>query len=167
MRVMEMLVSRRNAVIVAAIVMCSSAALGQSISRPPGMSEAEAAKIAETVSVLDHVWLNAAHNRDTGTMAWLFSEGFVEVHPGGPMVNKAEQIAQIKEPGRANLLLYPSDIQVRYVSPDVAVLTDITHIKGVSGGVTYNGDYRVIRVFAKQQGRWRAAGAGITHVTGR
>ncbi|MGH9355549.1 MAG: nuclear transport factor 2 family protein [Terriglobia bacterium] len=167
MRVLQMLASRRSAVTVAVIVMCSSAALGQSPNHPAGVSDAEIAKIAKTVSVLDHVWLNAAHNRDPGTMAWLFSEGFVEVHPGGPMVNKAEQIAQIKEPGRANLILYPSDIQVRYVSPDVAILTDITHIKGVSGGVTYNGQYRVIRVFAKQQGRWRAAGAGITHITGQ
>ena len=163
MRVIEMLVSKRNSVIVAAIVVFSSAAFGQSISHEPGMSEAKVAKIARTVSVLDHVWLDAAHNRDTGTMAWLFADNFVEVHPGGQLVDKALQLAQIKNPDRGNLVLYPSDIQVRYVSPDVAVLTDVTHITGESGGITYNGQYRVIRVFAKQQGRWRAA--GITRIT--
>jgi hypothetical protein len=45
------------------------------------------------------------------------------------------------------------------------VLTDTTTIKGSSGGVTYNGPQRVIRVFVKQHGRWRAAGAGIVRVT--
>jgi len=24
--------------------------------------------------ILDHIWLDAAHNRDTGTMAWLFAD---------------------------------------------------------------------------------------------
>lgn len=150
MRVTGTLASRHNAVIIAAIMVCSSVALGQPAGHKPAMSKAKAANIAETVSVLDHVWLNAAHNRDTGTMAWLFSDGFVEVHPGGQMVDKAEQIAQIKNPDRGNLALYPDNIQVRYVSPDVAILTDITHITGESGGITYNGQYRVIRVFAKQ-----------------
>ncbi len=167
MGVIQMWISKRNAVILAAIVAFSPAALGQPTrtSHKPAMSKAEAANVAETVSILDHVWLDAAHNRDTGTMAWLFSDGFVEVHPGGQIVNKAQQIAQIKNPDRENLKLYPSNIQVRYVAPDVAVMTDITHIEGESGGIKYNGQYRVIRVFVKQQGRWRAAGAGIAHIT--
>jgi ketosteroid isomerase-like protein len=117
--------------------------------------------VAKTAAILDHVWLDAAHNRDTETMAWLFADNFVEVHPGGDIVNKQEQIAQIEDPQRANLELHPDEIQVRYASPDVAVLTDVTTIRGLSGGVNYNGKQRVIRVFVKQGGRWKAAGAGI------
>ncbi len=120
--------------------------------------------VRSTVAVLDHIWLDAAHNRDTGTMEWLFADDFVEIHPGGDIVNKQQQIDQIKDPNRDNLELHPDDIEVRYASPDVAVLTDITTIRGLSGGVTYDGKHRVIRVFVKQQGRWRAAGAGITRI---
>jgi hypothetical protein len=54
---------------------------------------------------------------------------------------------------------------VRYMSPEVAVLTDTTTIKGTSGGVSYDGPQRVIRVFVKLNGRWRAAGAGIVRIT--
>jgi hypothetical protein len=43
-------------------------------------------------------------------------------------------------------------------------LTDTTTIKGTSGGVSYDGPQRVIRVFVKQNGRWRAAGAGIARI---
>jgi ketosteroid isomerase-like protein len=140
------------------IIASGALALGQS------SSKASLDDVRKTVAVLDHVWLDAAHNRDTGTMDWLFAEDFVEIHPGGDIVNKQQQIDQIKKTSRDNLELHPDDIEVRYASPDVAVLTDITTIRGLSGGVTYDGKQRVIRVFVKQQGRWRAAGAGITRI---
>jgi ketosteroid isomerase-like protein len=125
---------------------------------------AAAGEDAATIAVMDHIWLDAAHNRDIGTLQWLFADDFVEVHPGGFFVNKQEQIDQINDPQRILNEIHPDDIQVRYISPDVAVLTDTTTIKGTSGGVTYNGPQRVIRVFVKQQGRWRAAGAGIVRI---
>ncbi len=79
------------------IVATAALALGQT---PKKMSQED---VAGTVSVMDHIWLNAAHNRDTGTMAWLFADNFVEIHPGGEIVNKAQQIDQIKDtqPGKS------------------------------------------------------------------
>jgi ketosteroid isomerase-like protein len=141
------------------IVATAALALGQTPKKK--MSQEN---VAETVSVMDHIWLDAAHNRDTGTMAWLFADDFVEIHPGGEIVNKTQQIDQIKDASRENLELHPDDIDVRYASPDVAVVLDTTTIRGLSGGVKYDGKYKVIRVFVKQQGRWRAAGAGIAPI---
>jgi uncharacterized protein (TIGR02246 family) len=120
-------------------------------------------KPTEIAAVLDHVWLDAAYNHDTGTMAWLFAKDFVEVHPGGEVVNGQKQMDQIKDPNNPITELHPDDIQVRYASPDVVVLTDTTTIRS-RRGTPYNGTYRVIRVFVKQEGRWRAAGAGITAI---
>ncbi len=117
---------------------------------------------AELVSVLDHVWLDAARNNDTGTMAWLFSDSFVEMHNGGGIVTRAKQVAQIKSSSTDLTELYPSDIKVRYVSPDVAILTDVTSIKGTRDGQDISGQYHVLRVFNKQNGRWRAAAAGLS-----
>jgi uncharacterized protein (TIGR02246 family) len=113
--------------------------------------------------VLDHIWLDAAHNRDTETMAWLFSKDFVEVHPDGEVVTGQQQMDQVKAPNHELVELHPDNIQVRYTSPDVAVLTDTTTIRDRSG-TKFNGLYRVIRVFVKQGGRWRAAGAGISPI---
>jgi ketosteroid isomerase-like protein len=138
-------------------------ALGQEQKKPAAAGEDAAA----TIAIMDHIWLDAAHNRDTGTLEWLFADDFVEIHPGGFIVNKQEQIDQIRDPQRILNEIHPDDINVRYVSPDVAVLTDTTMIKGTSGGVTYDGPQRVIRVFVKQHGRWRAAGAGIVRITTR
>jgi ketosteroid isomerase-like protein len=149
------------AVLLVVIIASGTAALGQAPKKMAGED------VAKTAAILDHVWLDAAHNGDTETMAWLFADNFVEIHPGGFIVSKQEQIDQIGDPQRANLELHPDNIQVRYASPDVAVLTDVTTIRGLSGGVNYNGKQRVIRVFVKQNGRWRAAGAGIVPISAK
>ena len=142
------------------VIASGAVALGQTPKKPAAAGE----DVAATIAIMDHIWLDAAHNRDAGTLNWLFADDFVEVHPGGFIVNKQQQIEQIMDPQRTLNELHPEDIQVRYVSADVAVLTDTTMIKGTSGGVSYNGPQRVIRVFVKQHGRWRAAGAGIVRV---
>jgi ketosteroid isomerase-like protein len=143
------------------IIASGAVALGQAPKKPVASGESPAA----TIAVMDHIWLDAAHNRDTGTMDWLFADNFVEIHPGGFIVNKKEQLDQIRDPNIILTEIHPDDIQVRYVSPDVAVLTDTTTIRGESAGVKYNGPQRVMRVFVKQNGRWRAAGAGIAPIT--
>lgn len=137
-----------------------SMVLGQT-NQPAKRAGGPEENIAETVSVLDHVWLDAARNRDITTMAWLFADGFVEVHAGGGIVNKQQQIDQIKDPKGELVEIHPDDIQVRYVSPDVALLTDTTTLQWRGGSRTDNGPHRVLRVFVKQDGRWRAAGAGM------
>ena len=148
-----------SALLFVVVIASSAIAMGQSSKK---VAEED---VAKTIAILDHIWLDAAHNGDTETMAWLFADNFVEIHPGGFIVDKKEQIDQIADPQRANLELHPDNIQVRYASPDVAVLTDVTTIQGLSGGVKYDGKQRVIRVFVKQNGRWRAAGAGIVPIS--
>jgi ketosteroid isomerase-like protein len=140
-------------------------AIAQSAKSKTADRKSQGENVAETVAILDHVWLDAAYNRDTGTMAWLFTDGFVEIHPGGEVVNAQQQIDQVRDPNGGLQEIHPDDIQVRYASPDVAVLTDTTTIRGQHGANKYDGKYRVIRVFVKQDGRWRAAGAGITRIT--
>ncbi len=140
------------------IVASGAVALGQTPRKTGGEN------VAETVSILDHIWLDAAHNHDGETAAWLFADNFVEIHPGGILVNKQEQVDMIQDAQRGNIDIQSKDIQVRYASADVAVLTDTTTIRGTQGGVKYDGQYRVMRVFAKMQGRWRAAGAGIARL---
>jgi hypothetical protein len=143
------------------IIASGAVALGQAYKKPAAAGE----DVAATAAIMDHIWMDAAHNPDTGTLEWLFADDFQEDHPGGYIVNKQEQIDQIRDRQRTLNELHPDDIHARYTSPDVAVLTDTTTIRGTSGGVTYAGPQRVIRVFVKQHGRWRAAGAGIVRLT--
>ena len=147
------------AMILVLMIASGAVVLGQS-AKKAGQED-----VATTVGILDHVWLDAAHNRDIETMSWLFADNFVEIHPGGDVVNKQQQLDQIADTQRPSLDIHPDDIQVRYASADVAVLTDTTIIHGSSGGVNYDGRQRVMRVFVKQNGRWRAAGAGLATIS--
>ncbi len=143
------------------IIASAAMALGQAPKKPAATGE----DVAGTVAMLDHVWLDAAHNHDGDVAAWLFADNFVEIHPGGFLVTKQQQVDMIKNTQLGDLAIQSSDIQVRYASPDVALLTDTTTIRGKQGETNYDGQYRVMRVFAKLQGRWRAAGAGIARIS--
>jgi uncharacterized protein (TIGR02246 family) len=142
------------------IIASGAVALGQAPKKPAAAGE----DVAGTAAILDHVWLDAAHNHDGDTAAWLFADDFVEIHPGGFLVNKQQQVDMIANTKLGDLAIQSSDIQVRYASPDVAVLTDTTTIRGMQGETNYSGQYRVMRVFVKQHGRWRAAGAGLARI---
>ena len=147
-------------VMILLIVASGGVALGQAPKKQAATDE----DVAGTVAILDHVWLDAAHNHDGDTAAWLFADNFVEIHPGGILVSKQQQVDMIKNTQLGDIAIQSSDIQVRYASPDVAVLTDTTTIRGTQGETNYGGQYRVMRVFVKQHGRWRAAGAGIARI---
>jgi uncharacterized protein (TIGR02246 family) len=149
----------------AATIVLLIASGGVALGQAPAKSAA-GEDVAGTVAILDHVWLDAAHNHDGETAAWLFADNFLEIHPGGFLVTKKQQVDMIADSKLGDLAIQSSDIQVRYASPDVAVLTDTTTIRGTQGETNYSGQYRVMRVFVKQYGRWRAAGAGIARIAG-
>lgn len=156
--------TRKYAALTTALFLMASGAVAlvQAQQKPAASGE----DVAGTVSILDHIWLDAARNHDGETAAWLFADDFVEIHPGGFLVTKQGQVDMIGNTKLGDLQIQSKDIQVRYASPDVAVLTDTTTIHGTQGDVPYDGKYRVMRVFVKQHGRWRAAGAGLATLKG-
>lgn len=128
------------------------------------MAQADNADMAKAITQLDHDWLSAASHRDTAALGRIFSSRFTEVHSGGGVVDKQGQIAEIHA-STTKLNVEPTEIVVRYLSPDVAVLTDRTVIHGTRKGEDISGTYRVLRAFVKENGTWHAAGAGLTLIT--
>ncbi len=126
--------------------------------------QADNADMAKAITQLDHDWLSAASHRDTAALGRIFSSRFTEVHSGGGVVDKQEQIAEIRA-ATTKLNVEPTEIVVRYLSPDVAVLTDKTVIHGTRKGEDITGTYRVLRAFVRENGTWHAAGAGLTLIT--
>ena len=116
----------------------------------------------EQVSELNRQWLKAAVAHHTDFMEQLFADDFVEMHHGGEVVSKKGQIDQIKSPMNHFADIYPEDMVLRYASPNTIIMTDTTTVKGANMGKDQTGKYRVLRVFVKQQGKWRAAGAALT-----
>jgi ketosteroid isomerase-like protein len=150
----------------AAILAVSSGALSQTPGKKADetASRSKGGSVADQVSELDRQWLNAARTRHTDYMEQLFADDFLEMHSGGEVVSKARQIEQIKSSKTKIDEIRPDNIELRYVSPNVAMLTDTTTIRGSRDGTEITGKYRVLRVFVKQQGKWRAAGAALTQL---
>ena len=86
----------------------------------------------------------------------------MEAHAGGEIVDKTKQITQSRSDKTEIVEIHPDDINIRYLTPNTAILTDTTTIRGVSEGHSRTGIYRVLRGLVKENGEWVAAGAGLT-----
>jgi ketosteroid isomerase-like protein len=111
---------------------------------------------------LDQKWVEAGRNRDVAYLDQLFTDDFVEssAGSGGEISNKAQLFKKIASPERNFSSGTLDDIHV-HLYGDTAVVTDHTSAKGTIRGHDITGDYRAMRFFVKQHGRWRAAGAAI------
>jgi ketosteroid isomerase-like protein len=86
----------------------------------------------------------------------IFADDFVAFNPQGQMLNKAQQLANLSRPDRTLKVENARDTQVRfYGNGDVAILTEHVTVDGMDKGKPFGGEYRFVRVFAKQHGEWK------------
>jgi hypothetical protein len=89
-----------------------------------------------------------------------WTDQFMEIYPNGDVHFKADMMAsQSATPFPPGTGAFPEDFKLRAVYGDFALGTDTTTIKGVAGS---NGVYRGLRMFVKENGKWRVAGAMFT-----
>lgn len=147
MKLVQMLVL---AVIVAAVPLAAAPS-----------SATEAADKAQLVK-LDKEWLDAARNHNRAFCAQLWAPGFVEVIGHGVVLSREQLLDLISDKSRKGKP-YVDDIHVANYYGDVAVVTDHTTLVGHDTGSKADlaGQYRVIRVYIKRNGKWRAIAAGL------
>jgi uncharacterized protein DUF4440 len=86
-----------------------------------------------------------------------WTDQFFEIYPNGEVHFKADMMASqsaapAPAPGNG---AFPEDFKLRALYGDFALATDTTTLKGGS----LNGVYRGLRMFVKENGKWRVAGA--------
>ena len=121
--------------------------------------------VEQVIVGLDHKWVEAATNADTAFLRALFSEKMFEVQPDGRVATADEMLKEIatRNPGRIEG--YCDEVQIRGIYGDTAILTDRRVRKGTAAnGQDISGQWRVTRVFVKQEGRWRAVAAAMTPI---
>jgi len=159
----EIRMSMRNlaAITVTAVLYLS---FNQAVTAQSNSNTQTNTNVATIVTDLDHQWLAHARTRQTQFLHELFTDDFVEVLDGGQILTKAQLIGFIEASNTQMDVLDADEIQVSEVSPNVAILTDRTTIKGRFNGQDITAQYRVFRVFLKQHDKWRAAGAVLTRI---
>jgi|HubBroStandDraft_2_1064218.scaffolds.fasta_scaffold192647_2 ketosteroid isomerase-like protein len=113
-------------------------------------------KAAQEIVDLRNKFMDAEENRDMAFLDKIFADDFVAFNPQGQMLNKAQQLANLSRPDRTLKVENARDTQVRfYGNGDVAILTEHVTVDGMDKGKPFGGEYRFVRVFAKQHGEWK------------
>jgi Domain of unknown function (DUF4440) len=112
-------------------------------------------------------WMKAEHDKimeGPNSMNELWTDQFFDVLSSGVVVDKHEMMDRMsKGDSKPGTGAFPDTFKIRAIYGNVALATDHTTIKGVdaSGNIVPVREMRVLRMFVKEKGKWRVAGAGL------
>jgi ketosteroid isomerase-like protein len=113
-------------------------------------------KAAQEVIEFRNRYIEAEENRDMAFLDKILADDFFALNPQGKLLNKAQQLENLKRPERTLKVLNPRETHVQfYGNGDVAILTEHVTVDGHDNGKPFGGEYRFLRVFAKQNGNWK------------
>ena len=113
-------------------------------------------KAAKEVIEFRNRYIEAEENRDTAFLDKILADDFFALNPQGKLLNKAGQLENLKRPDRTLKVLNARETHVQfYAHGEVAVLTEHVTVDGMDKGKPFGGEYRFLRVFAKQNGNWK------------
>ena len=110
--------------------------------------------VVQELTKIKQRWSEAEMNRDIPYLDQLWADDAEFGTALGTVVNKQQLIELIKGTDRKIDELHSDDIHVRLYG-NTAIMTDHTTMRGLYKGAPFGGDYRYIRIFVKQGGKWR------------
>jgi ketosteroid isomerase-like protein len=88
-----------------------------------------------------------------------------EVQPDGHITTAEEMLKEIATRKPGQIEGYCDEVQIRGIYGDTAIVTDRRVRKGAAAdGRDVSGQWRVTRVFLRQEGNWRAVAAAMTPI---
>ena len=128
------------------------------------------AALEKQIFAIELKWMKAEFDKKMDgpdSMGELWTDDFFDVLPGGRVVNKQEMMDLMgktdRQPGTG---AFPDHFKLRAVYGNVALASDHTIIKGVdaNGKIVVIREMGVLRMFVKEKGKWRVAGAGLVPI---
>ena len=156
------------------LIVCMMAALSL-----PALGQDKNEKIAVTPALekelfaIELKWMKAEFDKKMDgpdSMGELWTDEFFDVLPGGTVVNKQEMMDLMgktdRQPGTG---AFPDHFKLRAVYGNVALATDHTVIKGVdaNGNIVVVREMGVLRMFVREKGKWKVAGAGLVPIVSK
>jgi hypothetical protein len=118
------------------------------------------AEIVALEAALRHAQLTA----DVDTLDQLIAEELLFTGPDGQLGTKAKDL-EAHRSGVVRIREHePSEMRVRRIGSDVAVVALRTRLAVEVNGSLVRGTYRYTRVWAREQGSWRVAGGHVAPV---
>jgi len=120
------------------------------------MPTAKKDKAVQEVVDFRNKYIEAEENRDIAYLDKILADDFFAMNPQGKLLDKTGQLENLKRPDRTLKVLNPRETHVQfYANGAVAILTEHVTVDGTDKGRAFGGEYRFLRVFAKQNGNWR------------
>lgn len=165
------MMKRARVLLLAVLMAASSVALGQEASQ-------KNADLEKTLEDVNLQWLCAGKYHKAKTQdcvnfrSQYWADQFFEIGRTGNVQTKAEMVAT----QTANATAHPDsapgtgpnpqDFKLMAVYGNIALATDLTIFKAVdaNGQLQETGRARVLRMFVKEKGKWRPAGAALVPI---
>lgn len=109
-------------------------------------------------------WMKAEHDKNRPLMADLWTDSFFDILPDGKVVSKQEMMdMMVKADAKPGTGAFPDNFKIRAIYGNVVLATDHTTIRGLdsSGKIIPVMEMSVLRMFVREKGKWRVAGAGL------
>jgi uncharacterized protein (TIGR02246 family) len=117
------------------------------------LPEAEREQLA--LQALNERWIRAWFEKDAATVERLMADDYVYVGPGGLVLDRRATLAVIRSPSYRLDHGTRTDVLVRAVGQDAAVVRHRWQGAGSFEGKPFTDDYRGVMVWEKQAGEWR------------
>jgi len=138
-------------------------------------ASSDSAELEKTLWDVDQQWLcsgpyTKSYKDCVQFRSKYWVDQFFEVIPSGEILNKMEMVANQASRIPANpdprAAPYPDAFKLRAVYGDFAMATDHTYFKtkDKNGNFVFSSSSKVLRLFAKENGAWRPAAAGLVPV---
>lgn len=127
----------------------------------PSKPASAAGSVEQELLKLEREWLDAYLNRDVAAMERIEADEFTITHANGQVLTKAQEIANLKQPGPrdTSLVFGTEDTKVR-VYGDAAILTGVFFSRS-NAGIQRS---RYTDVYAKRNGRWQVVASHLTNL---
>ncbi len=116
---------------------------------------------------VEQQWLKAEFDKNMAKLDELWTDQFFDLLYNGRVVNKHEMMDMMAKTDRPpGTGAFPDDFKVRAVYGNVVLATDHTILKALdaNGKIVVARDMRVLRMFVRENGKWRVAGAALLSV---
>jgi ketosteroid isomerase-like protein len=111
-------------------------------------------KTSAEIKRLRDQWIEAEETKDIPFLEQLLADDVVIGNSQGQLLNKTQFLNRMRSPERTLKILNTRNVEVRLYGA-VAILTEQVTIDGLDNGHPFGGEFRFIRIFAREHGRWR------------
>lgn len=111
--------------------------------------------VADTLLRLEREYVQAEIDQDVEALSRVFADDLRYTGFDGSVVTKEQVLAWVRDPALSIGPIELSDMSVRPLGREVAVVTGRADLRMSYGGDDYSGAYRFTRVYQHREGEWR------------